>query len=215
MSRANVSAGRQFSTGSAAILLAVLSGPALAHEFWLDAVNSIPKVATTVPIVHRNGQGFLGDSYPFIRSLTRRFVVIDAKGERAVKAVEGNDPAAEVKFSTPGLAIVAYHRDGEQVVFDTMARFKANLNEEGLTNIAAKHRRLGKPETGIRELFSRYYAKTLVQVGGVGGNDRAVGLALEIAAERNPYALGGDTSLPVRVLQRANRSPASYSRAFI
>ena len=64
---------------------------------------------------------------------------------------------------------------------------------------AADYLELGKPQSGIRELYTRN-AKALVSVGAGAGSDRPVGLPLELIAERNPYQLGVETSLPVRLL---------------
>ena len=37
-------------------------------------------------------------SYPYLSADTRRFALIDARGEHAIKSVEGDDPAADVTF---------------------------------------------------------------------------------------------------------------------
>jgi Domain of unknown function (DUF4198) len=170
-----------------------------AHEFWLDVVNYQPKVGDGVPVLHRTGQKFLGDSYPFLKAWSKRFVVIDARGERPIKAIEGDDPAAEVKFRVPGLAILAYQRTPDTLEFENFAKFESYLADEGLEAFGAQHRALKKPETKISELYMRC-AKALVAVAGGAGSDRAVGLPLEIVAERNPYELPQGEPLPVRVL---------------
>ncbi len=183
-----------------ALLLGASPTVAAAHEFWIDPVKFVPKAGTTVPIVFRIGQDFKGNSYPFVRALSDRFTVFDGRGERAVKTLDGDDPAAEVAFSTPGLAIIAHQRKPEEVVFETFAKFEDNLIYEGLEPIVEAHRKLGKPRTGIRELYARC-AKALVSVGGnVSGADRAVGMPLELVAEKNPYALTATDGLPVRLM---------------
>ena len=48
---------------------------ARAHEFWLDAVDYAPKVGARVPIVHRNGINFLGDSYPVASTDPTKFLL--------------------------------------------------------------------------------------------------------------------------------------------
>jgi hypothetical protein len=185
---------------SAALLAGlVLSGPSRAHEFWLDVVDYRPKVGESVPVLHRTGQKFLGDSFPFLKAWSKRFVVIDARGERAIKAIEGDDPAAEVKFRVPGLAIIVYQRNPDTLEFETLEKFDSYLADEGLETFGAQHRALKKSEMKIRELYMRC-AKALVAVAGGAGADRAVGLPLEIVADRNPYELPQGEALPVRVL---------------
>lgn len=136
---------------------------ARAHEFWLDPVDFTPKAGETVPIMHRNGQNFEGDSYPFIRELSRRFTVVDGRGERDVKATEGEDPVAEVRFSQPGLSIVVYHRGPERLVHSTFAKFEETLLEEGLEAVVAEHKASRRPEKGIAETFWRC-AKALIRL---------------------------------------------------
>lgn len=179
--------------------LAAVSSPVASHEFWLDPVQFMPETGASVPIAHRNGMNFKGETFPYVRAWFKRFTVVDARGERPVKGTEGDDPAAVVAFPQPGLSILVYHSTPDPLVFETMEKFESYLKDEGLEHIAALHRQLGKPQTGIRELYARC-AKALVWVGGGSGSDRAVGLPLELVAERNPYQLGAETSLPVRLL---------------
>lgn len=186
----------------AAAIVAVLAAvppSAEAHEFWLEPVLFTPKTGASVPIVHRIGQNFEGDSYPYVRSWFRRFALVDARGERPIKSVEGDDPAAEVRFGASGLAIVVLQSTPDEAVFENMEKFRAYLKEEGLERFEKVHTELGRPLTGIRELYTRC-AKALVSVGGRNGSDRAVGLPLELIAERSPYALGADMVLPVRLM---------------
>jgi Domain of unknown function (DUF4198) len=193
------SIAKRFACLGVAVAISQLSSPATAHEFWIDPIEFTPKVGTTVPIVHRIGQNFLGDTYPFVRKLSRRFSIVDSKGERAIKTVDGDDPAAEVKFATPGLSIVVYQRVAELVTFKTYTQFEENLNIEGLEWVIDAHRKAGKRTADIRELYARC-AKSLIAVGDGAGNDRAVGLPLEIIAEQNPYTLQASQPLGIRIL---------------
>ena len=169
-----------------------------AHEFWIDPVQYTPKVGASVPIVFRIGIDFQGDTYPFVRSLGRRFTLTDRLGERAIKTLDGDDPAAEIKFSSPGLAVVAHERVPEEVIFATFEKFQENLMIEGLEPIIDKHRSTGRPMSNIRELYSRC-AKSLISVGNGAGADKLVGMPLELVSEKNPYLLGGATELPIRL----------------
>jgi Domain of unknown function (DUF4198) len=179
----------------------VSASAAEAHEFWLDPVDFAPKVGTRVPIVHRNGVNFLGDSYPYVRAWSKRFVVFDAKGERPIKAIEGDDPAVELAVPNPGLAIVAFHRAPDVVTYTSVGHLLEVLDDEGLDTIAADYRAMTSPPASIRESYTRF-AKTLLNVGGGGaGADRAVGQALEIVVETNPYAGGPDAPVVARVLR--------------
>jgi len=206
-----MSMSRMVGAGLGLLLLA--ARPAAAHEFWLEAIDYTPKPGTSVPIVFRNGQGFVGDSYPFLKELTRRFWIAEAKGDRAIKAIEGDDPAGEVKFSQPGLTIVAYHGKPQSVTFETFERFVDNLKEEGLESLAEMHQRQGKPAAGINELFTRH-AKALVQVGKGAGNDRPVGMPLELIAETNPYLAVPGSPVVVRLLHNSRPLAGTMIKTF-
>ena len=195
---------RQLSTAAVRALcisVAMLPYPhaTAAHEFWIDPVRFTPKPGASVPIVFRIGSDFKGNTYPYVRGLDRRFTVTDARGERTIKTLDGDDPAAEIKFTQAGLAIVAHQRAAEEAVFDTFAKFEDSLVYEGLEQFVDAHRKAGKPMTGIREAYARC-AKALISVGAVSGRDRAVGMPLELIAEKNPYALASAEALPVRLL---------------
>ena len=199
--------------GMAVTALTVRPAPGCAHEFWLEPVLLTPKVGASVPIVHRIGQNFEGDSYPYVRAWFRRFSHIDARGERPIKGIEGDDPAAEVLGTNRGLSILVYHRNPDEVVFETMEKFGSYLKDEGLERFEKVHTDLGKPQSKIREVYTPC-AKALVSVGG-GGNDRPVGLPLELIAERNPYDLGNaDNVLPVRLLHEGKPLAGATIKVF-
>jgi cobalt/nickel transport protein len=181
-------------------LIAMLHGPpAQAHEFWLDAVSYTPKVGAMVPIVLRNGQNFLGNSYPFQRAVTKRFSIVDGRSERRLKAIEGDDPAVDALFPTAGLSIVVFERAAEQLIHATFAKFLDVLDGEGVEFVPAQHRRLGWSDANIKERFARY-TKALIKVGDGNGVDRPVGLRFEIVVMANPYQLGTESAIPVQVL---------------
>lgn len=183
-----------------AVIASLATFPAAAHEFWLDPVDFMPKAGDEVPVLHRTGINFLGDSYPYLREMAERFTVIDARGERPIKAVDGDDPAADVSLPNAGLAIVAYQRAADTLVHPTIERFTEIVTIEGLAAIASQHRAAGLPSTDIRETYARF-AKSLLKVGNVSGPDRAVGLPFEIVFDGDPYQLPHGAPIRVHVLQ--------------
>jgi uncharacterized GH25 family protein len=180
--------------------LSINSGMVAAHEFWIDPVSYTPAVGATVPIVFRIGSDFHGETFPYIRALDQHFSVTGPGGKSKPETLDGDDPAAEVKFATKGLAIVAHQRGQEDVVFKTMAAFEENLREEGLELLIEAHKSAGKPTADIRELYTRY-AKALVQVGGGTGSDKALGLPYELVAESDPYIHPNGQPFAVRFLR--------------
>jgi hypothetical protein len=172
--------------------------PVKAHEFWLEASTFTPVRNQNATISIFIGQKFKGNSYPFLREEFKRFAVITPRGERPVKGVPGDDPALNFKFSETGLIIFAHHSTPETLTFDSWELFLAYLQFEGLEHILALHDKLGKPRTGIREIYTRC-AKLLVAVDGGDGQDRQTGLPLELVAEENPYKLREGDPLQVRL----------------
>ncbi len=187
--------------------------PAQGHEFWLDAVTYTPKVGAKVPIVLRNGTGYLGDSYPFQRKWIQRFTVTDATGERSVKAIEGDDPAADIALPRAGLAIVAAQRAPDTVDYKTLNHFLEVLEDEGLDALAARYRTRSDAPQKLQEVYSRF-AKALLTAGGAGGADKALGLTFEIVLETNPYLAAPDTSLTARVLHEGKPAAGVMVKIF-
>lgn len=187
-----------------AVLLLVatfVARPSLAHEFWLEPDNYNPAADAKVVISHNYGQYFKGDGLPYVGEWHQRYVVFDGKKEKSVRGYDGDLPAIETKFDDPGLKIFGYFGTPEPQVYDTLEKYDAYLRKVGLDHIVGQHRALGKPETKIRELYARN-AKMLLGVGNAKGADRALGLPLELIAERNPYTLKAGDTLPVRLLYR-------------
>jgi hypothetical protein len=122
----------------------------------------------------------------------------DARGARPVKGVDGDDPALTVKFGEPGLVIFAAHTKVATTVFATWQKFLDYLDFEGAQHIGPLHLQQGKPQSPIPEAYYRC-AKLLLGVGGSGGEDRLMGMPLELVAERDPYALAAGDKLPVRL----------------
>ena len=198
---------------AAAIAIAGVAMPAAAHEFWLEPESFMPKVGQSAPISIRIGQQFKGDSFPYVREEYKRFVFIDARGEKPVKGVAGDDPAVTMKFANAGLVVLAHYSTREPVTFDDMAEFESYLRLEGLEHIAPLHRQQGKPLTAIKEVYSRC-AKLLLNVGGGTGEDRFTGMPLELVAERSPYGLGAGEPLTVRLYFNGRPLEGVLIRAF-
>jgi hypothetical protein len=137
----------------------------------------------------------------------------DARGERPVKGLDGDDPAVQVKLSQPGLVIFSHYSTREPVVFDDFAEFEKYLRFEGLDHIAPRHRGQRKPMTQIKEVYSRC-AKLLVSVGAGGGEDKLTGMPFELVAEQNPYRLPAGEALPVRVYYNGKPIAGIQIRAF-
>jgi uncharacterized GH25 family protein len=202
-----------------AVIAVVVAGSchsAGAHEFWLEPTQFTPGIGESVPITIFIGQNFKGDSFPYVGAEIKRFVMTDARGEKPVKGVDGDDPAVTIKPSVFGLVSLSHYSTRETVVFDDFPEFEKYLRMEGLNHIGPRHREQNKPMVKIREFYSRC-AKLLLGVGDAAGEDRWTGMPLELVAERNPYKLAPGEELPVRLLHNgkpiAGIQITAFSRA--
>lgn len=177
----------------------LLSGPVLAHDFWIEPSTFRPAPGGRVAVRLRVGQNLLGDPVPREPQRIERFAAINGTGEAGVPGVPGSDPAGWLSPSSPGLTWIVYDSGHDSVQLDA-AKFDAYLGEEGLERI----RKLRKAGPGpVKEIYSRC-AKSLLAVGvGPGvGYDKVLGLELELVAEKNPYALKPGEDLPLRLLYK-------------
>jgi uncharacterized GH25 family protein len=195
------------------VVLIGLSSRASAHEFWLDPEPYRAQTGAKVTIAHRNGEHFKGSSYPYVKEWFHRFVVADGNHIRDVHGRLGDIPAATLVFAEPGLKVVGYHATSDSITYGNWQKFSAFLKLEGLQAMGPIHRAQGKPETGIREIYERC-AKALIAIGAGAGEDRALGLPLELIAEKNPYALKPGDPLPVRLLYRGKPLEGATVKAF-
>ena len=176
-----------------------IASPAAAHEFWLEPSNYAPDRGEKVAIDIRVGQFFKGPTYPYFGDSFVNFSVIDGNRILPVESLDGDEPAAKLSLRNRGLAVVTQHTTPLDLTFEKWDKFVSYLKMEGLGHIVARHRKAGKPSTGIKEAYARA-TKLLLNVGGQGGgNDELTGMPLELVAERNPYALKPGEKLPVRL----------------
>jgi uncharacterized GH25 family protein len=189
---------------SSLTFMACLNSPlASAHDFWIEPGDFRPKAGAKVPLKLYVGQDFKGDSVIYLPELFERYAAIGPDGENRIAGTPGDDPAGRFTAGKTGVIVVAYRGTVTDVTFDSRKEFESYLDKEGLERVRAlpDYARLtAKPP--IRENYSRC-AKSLVAVGPIDPKapaDRAVGLTLELVAERNPYTLARGEPLPVRLL---------------
>lgn len=184
-----------------ALLLATV--PATAHEFWLEPDDFTPSRGADIVVNHNYGQHFKGDGLPFVSEWHKRYFVFDGRRNRPITGFDGDLPAVTTRFLKPGLKILAFDGTPEMQNFEEWVQFENFLGEAGLSHIAERHLKQGKPKENITERFARK-AKLLLGVGAedgeARGRDRPLGLRLELVAGRNPYTLKAGAVLPVRLL---------------
>jgi len=182
------------------VVAIAMSGASLgAHDMWIVPTTFSPQSGQIVGVRLRVGQDFLGDPLPRDPALINQFVVADEAGTVPLVGRDGADPAGFLRVAMPGLLVIGY-RSNPSVVELTAEKFNQYLEEEGLDAIAAVRARRHETGAKARDMFSRC-AKSLVLSGSANEKqiDRALGFPLELVAERNPYFIGADHDLPVRL----------------
>ena len=190
-------------------LLAALcaTAPAAAHDFWLVPQAFVTDAPAEVPVRFVVGHASEVGAWNLQWD---RVVALRAHGggtmtdlQPRLVPVSGAMPGyVRVPLAAPGTHVVAF--ESHHSFSDLEAeKFNQYAEDEGLTAILDARARAGTQEESGRELYSRR-AKILLQVGDEATDEATapLGLSLEIVPERNPYALGPDRALPVRVLFR-------------
>jgi len=176
-----------------------LNDPILAHDFWVQPSTYSAKTGDLIQ-VHLH-VGHVSEPEPVTRNPARieRFVAIGPEGETDVPGQEGKDPAGLLRPTKDGLHIVIYDSNHARSELEA-AKFESYLLEEGLESIIAERKKRGGSSKAGVEIYSRC-AKALVNVGGVPtGNDRAIGLKLELIAGVNPATLKPGDLLPITLM---------------
>lgn len=181
-----------------AFVFAFSAGPLAAHDMWIEPSSFHLQPGQIAGTRLRVGQDLIGDPLPRDPSLVNQFIVEDAAGRRHVPGRVGADPAGLVRAGAPGVMVVGY-LSNPSTAEQTTDKFNQYLKEEGLEAAARSHGY--RPRTGatVSELFARC-AKSLLVTGAPGAqSDRTLGFTLELVAEKNPYSLGADDELPIRL----------------
>ena len=169
---------------------------ASAHEFWIAPQRYTVEPGAQIVSELRVGQMLRGTKFPFLSSSFKAFTVTARNDTRDVKGIEGDIPALSYVANEPGLHIIAYHSTANKISYNSWEKFQKYLAYEGLEEIIKVHQARNLPDSNFKEAYIRC-AKTLVQVGPVGKQDKdtARGLPLELIAEDNPYARGLETMM--------------------
>lgn len=171
---------------SAAVLVAMISGSAMAHEFWIEPTQYQIAKNTVLEAYLRNGENFKGSTIAYIKAKTARFDVITEALTDKVAARSGDNPALKTQSLQPGLNVVVHQSSASVVSYTKWEKFQRFADHKDFPNILARHRARSLPESQFKEAYTRY-SKSLIAVAGGTGNDTKTGLEIELVALQNPY----------------------------
>lgn len=192
-----------------AALALLISGSAVAHDFWIQPPRFQVETGAPLPINFLVGHGKARERW---NNHDRIVVIGDYFNGRRTdlrgKLNRSGAPDLLARLAAPGLHVVALQSNN---AFSELpaTRFNDYAKEEGLALITAARVRNGLTKQAGRERYSRR-AKALIQVGRATPANQAlatrpIGLTLEIVPDRNPYFLDPSRILPLHVLYNGRR----------
>lgn len=180
--------------------LALAAGPVAAHEFWIAPADFTLAPDAALVAELRVGERFAGDTFPYLPPRFVRFDLVAGDEVLPLPGRIGDDPALNVSGLPEGLIVLAYVSTPSTVTYADAATYESYITQEGLEFAADRNAARGIDPVGMSERFTRH-AKSLVAVGDGAGQDRRLGLKLEIVAGANPYLDDVAAGLPVQVFR--------------
>jgi hypothetical protein len=180
------------------MLWLAFAGPVAAHEFWLEPEDFHLEAGDRLVANGKVGQTLEGEVLGYYPEATVHFDLTRGADSAPVTGAVGQIPAVDMAVLGPGLNVLRFQSSNYQVTHETLADFASFLEDWDQEWAMQTHLDNDLPQTGIREVFFRY-AKALVEVGDGAGDDRALGMPLELVALDNPYAATGPIELELRL----------------
>lgn len=139
----------------------------MAHEYWLDPIDSSVVRGKSAIVDVRNGQDYSGSAFPYDSKNFHSVSVNNQNGNTEFKARLGDYPAIHPELLESGLYSVNVQTTAKMLVYENWKKFDTFLNYHGLDDVRAQHEERNLPKNGINE---RYYrsAKTIIQVNDSG-----------------------------------------------
>ena len=192
---------------TAALLVLAATTSLRAHDFWIE-----PRAFTVTPgglvgLRLMVGQNMLGDALVRDEAGLERFIVRRGDDQQSIPGRDGGEPAGILRVIGPGLMVVGYQSRPHALEL-SREKFDSYLGEEGLDAVQTILAGMKTRPTVAREQYIRC-AKALLSSGAqaAGQRDRAMGLTLELVADRNPYILAPGQPFPVTLLYNGVPQP--------
>lgn len=193
---------------------ALLSLPGFAHEFWLEPLDYRAEAGDKVRAHIKVGQYFKGNTYAYFPHRFDTFNLMIQSQSEPVNARLGSIPAVSQNVEKPGLAVLAYESNYEELTYNDAEVFQTFLELDGLEWIKQRHQERGLPAEGFTEVYRRF-AKAYIGIGHGRGQDRTFGFPLEWVLNANPYQLAAGKPLPAQLLWQGDPFADSLVRVFI
>jgi uncharacterized GH25 family protein len=180
----------------------VFAGPIYAHEFWISPVEFEVDVQSPIAAHFRVGQDFKGGSHSYLSRYTARHELHRTGAILEMSAREGDRPAMQHPGLEDGLAVLVHETTDSTLTYREFDKFVNFIKHKDFEGLPEAHLARGLPDVGFVESYRRF-AKSLIAVGSGAGQDRQVGLEIEIVALSNPYTDDLSEGMAVQVLLNA------------
>ncbi len=180
--------------------LVFITASAFAHDFWIEPAEFRPAAGSEVPITLRVGEDFSGTSQPLIPNWFSDYSATGPGGKQLVRGMIGDDPAGSITARDQGSQVIGY-RSSRAFVEIEPETFNDYLAKEGLEWVIEWRKQNNQSDENAREYYSRC-AKALLrsrEATSGEGFDVDLGYRLEIIPQRDPYVLGDENQLPLRI----------------
>ena len=173
--------------------------PVSAHEFWISPQTYIIGERDQLVADIRVGEKFKGGASGFLPPRFVRFDLVMGDKVIPVDGRIGDRPALDMPAIAAGLVTVVHQTTDSTLTYSEFQKFINFTTHKDFAWAVDEHKARGLPDTGFKEVYSRY-GKSLIAVGDGAGADQNVGLLTEIVALANPYTDDLTDGLPVQVL---------------
>jgi len=203
--------GMRLRTWLVAGLLVAFTSVLAAHDLFLTLREYFVPPEAELRITALNGT-FSSSENSIDRDRIADLSLVTPAGRRRLDttavSAEGTRTAIRVRTESEGTYLAGMSTNPNTIPL-TAKEFNAYLAEEGLGTVLAERRRAGELEQPARERYAKH-VKTVFQVGTArsAGWSTVLGYPVEIIPLRNPYEIGPNDTLRLRLLVNGAASPA-------
>jgi uncharacterized GH25 family protein len=176
--------------------------PLLAHEFWIQPEKFIYKRGENINLRFWVGENFEGENWKGNRANAQQLTVYfkgipDDITDKLSKTEEGD--SIQLALFDEGTALLTFQTTNKFIQLDS-AKFNEYLKEDALEEAIEYRAEHNETDSIGREYYQRS-VKTIIQVGAAKENiSYQTHLPLDIVPLNNPYTIGDNQLLTVRVL---------------
>lgn len=171
--------------------------PSTAHEYWVEPQDYLIDSSDKVVADFRNGQLFEGNSISFVPNILEKYDFILGDTSVKLEGDLGQRPAVSVVGVSDGLGVIVIETKSSTISYSQWSKFQKFVDHKDFKINKENHLALGFPEAGFKEIYTRF-AKSLIGIGTANGQDRQVGLEIELVALSNPYTDDTSNGIPVQ-----------------